>query len=166
MFWGTTAMMRMWQTGLDLARANITTGETAVAAGTVIVHRSPLIAAAAQTPWLADYEELNRIAPEKIGAFTASGAAVVNEGLSLQRDIGGYLASLADAMFAGWLPTSANIVQLLDQSADHGATVAARVVGVGGVALGPIHRTATANAQRLGRNAPGGQGQSSQPIAT
>jgi hypothetical protein len=166
MFWGTTALMRMWQAGLDLARTNITTGETAVAAGTVIGHRAPLITAAVQTPWLADYEELNRIAPEKIRAFTASGAAVVNEGLSLQRDIGGYFASVVDAMFAGWLPTSANIVQFLDRSVDRGATVAARVLGFGGVALGPIHRVATANAQRLGRNAPVGTGQSSQPIAT
>jgi len=156
MFWGTTAMMRMWQAGFDLVRTNITTGETAVATGVVVGHRTPLIAAAAQTPWLADYEELNRIAPEKIRAFTASGAAVVNEGLSLQRDIGGYFAYLADAMFAGWLPTSANIAQLLDQSADHGATVAARVLGVGGVALGPIHQTTTANAQRLARSAPVG----------
>lgn len=154
MFWGTTAMMRMWQAGFDLARTNITTGETAVAAGTVIGHRAPMMAAAAQTPWLADYEELNRMAPEKMTAFAASGAAVVDEWLNLQRDFGGYFADLADALLAGWLPTSANIVQLLDRSSDHGATVAARMLGVGGVALGPIHLVTTANAQRLARGVP------------
>jgi hypothetical protein len=125
------------------------------APGTVIGHQATLIAAAAQTPWLADYEELSRIAPGKIGAFTASGAAVVNEGLSLQRDVRGYFASLADATLAGWLPTSTNVIQLLDRSSHHGATVAARLLGVGGVAVGPIHQAATtANARRLARSAP------------
>lgn len=151
MFIGVTALERTMQAAFDLVEVSLKAGEMTVAAGAVIGARMGVIAAAQNDPLNADHAELGRMISEKTRAFSESGAAVVKEYWSLQRDVGDYVLYLGRAMMAGRLPLPSELVELAERTSLHATRLATSAVGAAGVALVPLHKKATSNARRLAR---------------
>jgi hypothetical protein len=140
--------------------------ELAVAAATVIGRRSVLGVTGAADPLNADYAELARLAPEKIDAFSRSGAAVAKQFWAMQRELGTLWVQQAEA---GWrlalsfwqlpLPHHAAQIQAdfvastVDRAATSADRIADRATRLHDHAMAPIHRRATQNARRLSRAA-------------
>jgi hypothetical protein len=154
MFFAVTAVARLMEAGLALADVSLKASEMTAAAGTVIGARGALMAAAAQDPLSADYAELGRMIPEKMEAFSAAGAALVEEAWALQRDIGDYLLYIGRAMTSGRPPLPSELAELMERSSAHGVRLAASAIGAASVALSSVHKSATANARRLSRPKP------------
>jgi hypothetical protein len=149
MFMGTAALARTVQAAFHLAEVSLKAGEMTVAAGTVIGARMGVIAAAQNDPLNADHAELGRMLPEKLGAFSEAGTAVMEEWWSLQREIGNYLLYLGRAMTVGRLPLPSELFELVERTSIHGTRLATSAIGAADVALAPLHKKATSNARRL-----------------
>ena len=158
------AATRLATAGAGLGLAAATAGELALAAGGVVVRRTALSAAALGDPLGADAAEFARMGPEKIDAFSQAVFAVWSEVWGMQRQLLGYAAaetgSIARAAVdASLSPHPIRLAQVqaawmagvAERAAEHVADMAERSLGVGGAALDPIHRRATANARRLAR---------------
>lgn len=156
------AAARAWSAAAQNASSLFRAGELALAAATVIGARSQLGLAGAADPARADYAELARIAPEKIDAFSRSGAAVVGQVWEMQREVGTLMLRQAEAglnlALAFWqLPLPHHAAQLqadfvagtVDRTADSADRLAHRASRLHDTAMRPIHRRATANARRL-----------------
>jgi hypothetical protein len=156
------AAARAWSAAAQNASSLFRAGELALAAATVIGARSQLGLAGAADPARADYAELARIAPEKIDAFSRSGAAVVGQVWEMQREVGTLMLRQAEAglnlALAFWqLPLPHHAAQLqadfvagtVDRTAHSADRIAHRASRLHDTAMRPIHRRATANARRL-----------------
>lgn len=141
------AAARLMEIGMDLAETSLKTSETAAAAGSVIAARMALMAAVVQNPLSADYVELGRMLPEKVEAFSEAGTALVNEWWELQSDA--FLFVVGCAMLGQRLSLLGDVAELAERTSVQGARMAARAIGAGGIALAPIHKSATINASRL-----------------
>ena len=156
------AAARAWSAAAQNALSLFRAGELALAAATVIGARSQLGIIGAADPVRADYAELARIAPEKIDAFSRSGAAVVGQFWEMQREAGALMLRQVEAglnlALAFWqLPLPHHAAQLqadfvaetVDRTAQSADRIARRASRVHDKAMRPIHRRATANARRL-----------------
>jgi hypothetical protein len=122
----------LWTLGLDLSKLTL---ETLNASARVIDARSRVIHNACRDPLSADHAELNRMVGEKVLAFSAAGWSMAGDAAALQRD----WWKLMSVSAGGPLGRSRRATRLTKR-----ATRSAKK------ALTPVHRTATANARRLG----------------
>lgn len=143
-----TAWTQLMQAGLGLLETGIKTGETMVAANTVVGKRLEVIAAAAQDPVNADLVELGRMGHEKVVAFSQAGGALLGHWAEMQREAAEYFMHVGTMMCSG-----GNMFELAERSSHHAIRSITRSIDAGSHALAPIHARATANARRLSRKA-------------
>jgi hypothetical protein len=147
------------EVGATSARA----GELGVAAGKVVAHRVGLGLAALANPLDADHAEFARMVPEKTEAFTAAGTIMLERTAAIGQRIAAH--TMKEAMLAGRagleMAATADPASLLRVQSRFLAGAASRFIelamqvggmslAIGGAALVPVHRTATANARRIG----------------
>lgn len=153
--WWNGAATELVEAWFGMMRTGIAAVETAVAAGTVINHRSALIVDAIQRPWAADHAELGRMVPEKVRAFSQSGTNIMQAMVDGHRDLERYVnrvGSLARQMaVSGPLAQPDSMARMIDGAMAHGARQATRSMAAVDAALAPIHKRAVANAKRLSR---------------
>ncbi|HWI85595.1 MAG TPA: hypothetical protein VNT42_04630 [Sphingomonas sp.] len=133
----------LWRSGAKATQTSIRFTEMMVASSEVVSSRSGSIADAMRDPLNGDYRELGRMVPEKIDAFSSAGA-------SMWKDMGALQASALAAWSHG-----ASLMLRPSTMADaatmwtHSGDMIGRSMDMGGKAMAPIHRQATANARRL-----------------
>jgi hypothetical protein len=144
--WGrlVTASLEMAQTGWRF-------GEMMMAAKDVVGDRTSMLQAAAVSPLTGDYAELGRLVPEKVEAFSKAGSDVVAEWWAMQRDIAVHIQHVGSILLSGQAPDLYELSTLASRTAEHATRMMVRSMGVGEVALAPIHARATSNARRLGK---------------
>jgi hypothetical protein len=140
----------LMRAGFGMFEAGMKLGETMLASHSVIGKRTELIHAAVRSPLDGDYAELGRMVPEKMAAFSRSGAALAAEWRQAQGEMFDQWHELGVLMCG--VPTPGELKAFNERSATRGTRALVRSMGAGGVALDPVHRTATANARRLKRS--------------
>ena len=90
MFW-----IDEWKLGAAMWKNAVTIGETAVAIGAVIRHRSGTIDAALRNSVEADVAELGRMVPEKVAAFSQAGSSLLTDWMAIQSDMAAQIQDLA-----------------------------------------------------------------------
>lgn len=145
------AWTRMASAGLNMLETAQRVGETMVAANTVIGKRSKLMDDAYKAPLQADVAELGRMVPEKVEAFSRSGAAVATEWWAMQT------AALAEAQRLGALAmrgkpvTASELASSGARTMNHALKMMEHGAALASGAVKPVHARATANARRLSR---------------
>jgi len=135
-----------WREWQRMMRAGTMWSETLRAAGTVVGHRSKTIEAALSDPFAADHAELGRMVSEKGAAFGAAGASLTQDWLAMQADMSAQTAALGQMMM-GQVPNMTAAQAMVSRGQRLGASALASSIR----AMTPVHRTATANAKRLGK---------------
>ena len=159
------SLLRLSRAGDDLMDVLYKAGETALAAQSVIGHRMALGLAAIAAPGEADHQEFMLMGTEKVEAFTAATTAWL-QGMErlhsaaldyvLQQNIGFARAALALGT-AGSPERAARIhkrffIESFARGSRHALAMADLGNGVSARTLAPVHRKATRNALRLGRD--------------
>ncbi|MEO5866332.1 MAG: hypothetical protein ABIS14_16130 [Sphingomonas sp.] len=143
-----------WARALDGLQTIATTQrkvvQTGAASEAVIAARSQTIGDAIRSPWTADYAELSRMVPEKTAAFGRSGSAMMSGLLRMQSDYLDQLRYAGGLMARGRPLTPDEWVGWSSRSAAYAMRTFEASSRLGRDALAPIHKTATANARRLG----------------
>lgn len=136
-----------WKVGASIWKTGVAVQETAIAAPVVIEKRGRMMAYALSNPLDADYDELSRMAPEKLEAFGQAGASLFDDWMDLQADL---LLQWHD--IAG-LPLSCAMLDFsaLGRIGDRARRIGVRIGMAGGKAFAPVHSAATENRRRLER---------------
>lgn len=122
-------------------------GETLTASSAVIASRSRTIDTALRTPLKADLPELARMAPEKMLAFSRSGASLAQDFAPMQAMLAAQWGELlAIASRGGWAR-----FQDYERLTTRAYAIMALAIASGSRALQPIHASATSNQRRLRR---------------
>jgi hypothetical protein len=140
-------MFDPWRDWRRMMRAGTMLGETMTAAQAVVGHRSRTIERALSDPFAADHAELGRMVSEKSTAFGAAGASLTRDWFAMQADLGAQTSAMGKILF-GQLPTPRAAQAMVARSQRLGSAALASSIR----AMTPVHRTATANAKRLGKN--------------
>lgn len=135
-----------WREWQRLMRAGTMWSETLSASQTVVGHRSKTIEDALSDPFSADHAELGRMIAEKSAAFGAASASLARDYFAMQADLGAQAAAMGKLMM-GQLPTP----RATQEIAVRGQRIGSAALASSIRALAPVHRTATANARRLGK---------------
>ncbi|MEO7564832.1 MAG: hypothetical protein ABIR63_04080 [Sphingomicrobium sp.] len=139
-------MMNMWSNWQRMMRAGTMVSETLDASRKVVGHRQETIGAAIGDPLGDDYPELSRMVSEKADAFGAAGLEVSRTWLGMQCDFAAQWADMSSIMLGQW-PGPRKALAM----AARGERLSRAALSGSVRAMTPIHRTATANARRLGR---------------
>lgn len=142
--------LRLMNAGFGMFEASMKFSEMLLASHSVIGKRVALIKEAASDPLSADYAELGRMVPEKMAAFTRSGAALAEEWRKVHGDLFDQWREFG-ALMSG-VPTMGQLDAFGRRSSKRGTRAMVRSMGAGALALEPVHRAATANARRLKRS--------------
>ena len=135
-----------WREWQKLVRAGKMWSETLTASHTVVGHRSKTIETALADPFGADHAELGRMMSEKSAAFGAAGASLTRDWFAIQADVSAQNAALG-RMMMGQLPTPQATAAIMSRTRRLGTAALASSIR----AMTPVHKTATANARRLGK---------------
>lgn len=128
-------MTRRNRSSISLA---LKSAELAFAVPQVMAHRLTRMAIAGPNPSARDRKEFHRMSAEKTAAFTTGWNAMVVQTMRANQ-------ALAAAMMTSMLSPSAKSAK------SAAAAMQGAALGILGKGLAPVHRTATANARRLGR---------------
>ena len=139
-------MVNPWHEWQRLIRAGTMWGETMSAAHAVVGHRSKTIETAMNDPSTADHAELGRMISEKGMAFGAAGASLARDYFAMHADMSAQAAAFGKMML-GQLPTPRATQAMLNRNQRLGSAALTSSIR----ALTPVHRTAIANAKRLGK---------------
>lgn len=138
MFWtdGVKLGSSLWEQGWALQ-------ETALAAAGVIHHRTEVIGSALCDPAAADHRELDRMVSEKVSAVGEVRQALAQDWLDVHADL---LAQGQDMLLLLIGLPSGRVIERIGRRSSR---LAVTIGTVGGRALKPVHRVATANDRRL-----------------
>lgn len=147
----TADLASLWLWPWEAARTFAAAWETVASANSVIAARTPIMIDALHKPLDADHHELGLMVSEKVDAFGRSANTVAKAGMSFQG-----LAE-ANARDFGRL-SGGNWLSPADwwRIGERNMRLAAMSVTLPGRALAPVHKGATANAQRLRKRAKAG----------
>ena len=109
--------------------------ELAVAVPQVMGHRLTRMALAGPVPSARDRKEFNRMVSEKNHAFQEACQAMLAQSVRAQQ------ALASNLLWSMWAPSAASAASQMQLA----------TLGILGKGLGPVHRTAVANARRLAR---------------
>ena len=140
-------MINPWIEWQKMVRAGTMLSETLTATQAVVEHRSRTIEQAMSDPMGADLVELGRMVSEKGSAFGAAGVSLSNDWFAMQRDWTAQMSDLS-AMMLGKLPGPGKAQAMVAR----GQRLGSAALASGVRAMTPIHKVATANERRLGRN--------------
>lgn len=135
-----------WSDWQRLWRAGTMMSETLTASQAVIGHRQRTIEEAMSDPLGADHAELGRMVSEKATAFGTAGASLASDWWAMQADMNAQAAAIG-RMMTGHIPGPRAAQAMMTRGQRLGSAGLASSVR----AMTPIHRTATANARRLGK---------------
>ena len=135
----------LWKSGARATQTSLRFAEMMSASSEVINTRCGTIANAMRDPLNGDYRELERMVPEKVEAFSRAGAVMWTDVGALQAGAFAAWSQGAALMLSGRPSTMAEAATAWTRS----AAMIERSLDMGGKALAPIHRQATANARRL-----------------
>jgi Phasin protein len=137
-------------------------GEMAVASAQVVAKRMTLGAQAMFNPAGADHAEFARMMPEKARAFTDAGFILLKKSLAIMSEMSrfaldetGRTAQAACTMAACRTPQSLLAAQTryatgwFSRVTAHSMALSVLTLRAQGAAMKPVHRAATANAERL-----------------
>ncbi|PSJ43089.1 hypothetical protein [Allosphingosinicella deserti] len=127
--------LKLNEAALDLFATGLRSAELMLASDAVIRSRGRMMGAAARAPLDGDYRELSRMVPEKVAAFGKAGDVLAAEWQVWQKEVA-VLAATTE-------PTVDTFMRWTDAMT--------RLWAAPGAAMRPIHKTATANARRLGK---------------
>lgn len=144
---GIEAGLSLMRAGFGMFEAGMKFSEMMLASQSVIGTRVGLMDEAVRNPLDGDYAELNRMIPEKMAAFSLSGAALTKEWRKAQGEMFDQWREFG--MLMGSVPTLGRINAFNQRSSHRGTRALVRSMEAGGVALAPVHKSATANARRL-----------------
>lgn len=113
--------------------------ETLAASWAVIAARAPVIDRAMRDPMNADAAELGRMVTEKMDAFTRASIDASANGWALYTDMVGQAMDMSR-------PGPASTARIAKRS----RRMTRNTLNAGHKAIGPVHRTVTANRARLG----------------
>lgn len=148
--WPMDAGLSLMRAAFGMVETSARLSEVMLASHHVIGKRVDLIQAAARSPLDGDYAELNRMVPEKLAAFSKAGAVLADEWREAQGEVFDQWRDMVSLMAVG-LPSPGKLQGYGERSAKRATRALARSMEVGGLALGPVHKTATANSRRLKR---------------
>lgn len=143
--------LSLMRAGFGMFEASMKFSEMMIASHSVVGTRVDLMNAAVCSPLDGDYAELGRMVPEKVAAFSRSGAALAEEWRKAQGEVFDQWREWG-ALISG-VPTAGRLKAFNERTTRRGTRAMVRSMGAGGVALEPVHRTATINARRLKRSA-------------
>jgi hypothetical protein len=123
--------------------------EVMVASGVVVAARMSVMGAAMLNPLEGDYKELGRMVPEKVAALSHSGLALLTGVGTMQRDLAAQAMDMA-LMMMGGVSSAKTLGQWTRAANARGTRAMLWPMTAGAAAIGPVHRTVTANARRLG----------------
>jgi hypothetical protein len=136
--------MALWMWPWMMAKAHLDFIETLIVAPKVVAARVPVMASAAQNPWLCDYGELTRMVTEKGDALGIAHDKITSASRKLQS------ASEANARDLGKLAGGAMLLPTdWFEMAERSYSAWAALVALPGEAIAPVHRRVTGNARRL-----------------
>jgi Phasin protein len=155
---------RLGDTLADVATSHGRHGELALASGGVVAKRMALGAAAMVDPLNADHAEFARMVPEKAQAFADAGAVLLQRSGAVAQQMAKFAANemalamrATVALAACRTPSDLAAAQArlvtawLGRAMSQAIALNAMAVRSQAAAMAPVHRTATANARRLGR---------------
>lgn len=145
---------RMMAAGMTMGRTGARAVETIQAANTVIAARTPLINAAVLSPLTADHQELGRMIPEKVDAFTQAGSAAVVPWQQAQAAWLDHARHVSAMAMRGRPPTLFELIDLNQRGAQVAVQTIEAMARSSERALAPVHGKATANARRLSNKKP------------
>lgn len=143
-------VMSGWRTiGDTAARMERTASDSRA----VIASRSATMGDAMRSPLTADTAELSRMVPEKIAAFSAAGTAMASAWWKMQADCIAEGQHFATMMLRPRPPSFAELADLSTRSTALGLRMFEASSRLGRDTLAPVHKSAAANAKRLGARA-------------
>lgn len=148
---GMDAGLSLMRASFGMFEAGMKFNEMMIASHSVVGTRVDLMNAAARSPLDGDYAELGRMFPEKVAAFARSGAALAEEWRRAQGELFDQWREWG--ALVSTVPSAGQLKAFNERATRRGTRAMVRSMGATGVALAPVHRTATANARRLKRSA-------------
>lgn len=139
---GVYAATEVNRAALGFFAAALQYAEMMFAAGKVVEQRTRMIHAASRSPLTGNYRELGKMVPEKVAAFGE--AADI-----LAREWGAWHTSVTAQVTGGLAPEALSLTG--NKSLYNWVDAVTRLWTAPAKALTPIHKAATANAQRLQR---------------
>lgn len=144
---------RLVSASFEMVQTTMKVAETINASSQVVSTRSDMIATAMRSPLDADHREMGRMVPEKVEAFSRSGAAIVTAWWEMQTAWLVEMQHLAGLAMRGRLPTKPELLDLSSRQMAYAVGSVESAAQLGHNAVAPIHRKATSNARRLIRPA-------------
>jgi hypothetical protein len=155
---------RLTRSAVEAAATAARSAELAMASAQVVAARLALMGGAPAVAGVDAAAEIARMTPEKIEAFTAAGAAMAGHmgtmaarGARAIADEGAHAVQACADLAAARSPMEVALAQgryltaMLARASTGAVAMTALATRLQADALSPIHRTATANARRLGR---------------
>ena len=139
-------MFNPWLEWQRMIRAGTMLSETLGASQSVVGHRQKALEAALHDPLRADHGELGRMVSEKGAAFGAAGWSLARDWVAMQADWGAQASAIGKMMMGQ--PPSPRVAQAM---MTRGQRLGSAALASSIRAMTPVHKTATANARRLGK---------------
>lgn len=146
---GGDAWNELMKASFGMVSTSVLAGEMMVASSSVIGARMTIMGNAARNPAAGDYGEIGDMVIEKMVAVSKVSQALVDQWSAMLLDASEQAHHLSSLVLVGRPPSARDISALADRGLAHGTRVMTRTMGIGGLALAPVHQQATANARRL-----------------
>lgn len=150
-----TYWSRLFAVSAHMTQTAMRTAQTINASNVVIEKRTNLMRAAIGDPVNANLRELGQMVPEKLGAFTSAGNAVIDGWLAWNTAMLSEAHHIGAMAMRGRAPTPIEWMALAERGQAFGLSTAEGSARTSAAALKPIHRKAIANAKRLGKRKQG-----------
>lgn len=144
-----SAWSRLVSASFEMAQTTMKVVETINASSQVVSTRSDMIGTAMRSPLDANHRELGRMVPEKVEAFSHSGAAIVTAWWGMQTAWLIEMQHLAGVSMRGRPLTAPELLDLSSRQMAYAVGSVETAARLGSGAVAPIHRKATSNARRL-----------------
>lgn len=148
-----TGWNRLMAAGFSMTGTGMRALETLGAANEVIAARTKIAETAMRSPLTGDHQELARMVPEKVDAFSKAGSATVSAWWDAQSAWFGHMQHLGGMAMRGRPPTPSEMADLGDRMATLAVRSVEATAELGSTTLAPVHRKTMANARRLKRKA-------------
>jgi hypothetical protein len=146
---GVEAWAELMKASAGLARTSLQANEMLVASSSVIGARITIMSTAARRPADGDYAELSGMVSEKVVAASRVNQVLFDQWSAMLLDAWEQAQHVGASALWGRPLSGGDLLQLADRWLAHGTRMMTRTMEVGGLALAPVHKQATANARRL-----------------
>ena len=146
---GGDAWAELMKAGFGMVSTSVLAGEMMIASSSVIGARMTIMGDAARHPAAGDYGEIGGMVIEKVIAVSKVGQALVDQWSEMLLDASEQAHHIGSLVLVGRPSSACDLSELAGRGLAHGTRMVTRTMGIGGLALAPVHQQATANARRL-----------------